>query len=91
MVSPSLVERRVVIATKLTLHCITIDVNYFMACGQFSTGTMLTLFCLQNILDRVLSRRLLEQYPKLQQVLASGSLYMERNMKKAATFKINVS
>lgn len=66
-----------------------VDYNLFLACAQFSVGSMLILLCLQNILDRTLSKSFLDKYPLLRRVLASGSLYMEGNMKKAANFKVN--
>lgn len=65
------------------------DYNVFLLCAQFSVGTMLLFFCIQNILDRSLPKSFLNKYPGLQQVLASGSLFMERNMKQAATYKVN--
>eukprot|EP00804_Cyclotella_cryptica_P012970 CCRYP_002307-RC/>CCRYP_002307-RC protein AED:0.22 eAED:0.22 QI:0/0.87/0.82/1/0.81/0.82/17/751/915 len=65
------------------------ELNIFLVSAQFSVGVMLLLFCLQNILDRSIPVKFLEKYKGLQQVLASGSLFMERNMKQAATFKVN--
>ena len=63
--------------------------NIFLACAQFSVGSILMVFCLQNVLDRTLPESFLDKHPTLKRVLASGSLYMEGNMKKAANFKIN--
>ncbi|KAL7521007.1 hypothetical protein ACHAWX_005701 [Stephanocyclus meneghinianus] len=65
------------------------ELTIFLVSAQFSVGVMLLLFCLQNILDRSIPVKFLEKNRGLQQVLASGSLFMERNMKQAATFKVN--
>jgi len=65
------------------------DYNIFLACAQFSVGSMLLLFCLQNILDRSIPKSFLDNHPGIQQILGSGSLFMERNMKQAASWKIN--
>ena len=50
---------------------------------------MLLLFCVQNILDRALPESFLDKHKFLKQLLASGSTFMEVNMKKAGTFKVN--
>ena len=84
-----LVAKRMVYPLTNPFVTIFLDFNIFLYCGQMSVGSMMLLFCLQNILDRSLPKSFLDKHPVLQQVLASGSLFMERNVKKAATFKVN--
>ena len=54
-----------------------------------SCGVMLTLLALQNFLDRIIPARYLDKVEFVKKIFSSGTVRMERNMKMAASFKIN--
>jgi len=52
-------------------------------------GALLVLMALHNILDRLIPQRWIEGKSIWKKLLTGGTVYMERNMKKAAAYKIN--
>ena len=52
-------------------------------------GAFLVLMSLHNILDRLIPQRWIEGKSIWKKILTGGTVYMERNMKKAAAYKIN--
>lgn len=52
-------------------------------------GALLLLFALQNLLARIIPAHYIENNLVLQKVFWSGTIAMERNMKQAASFKMN--
>ncbi|EED94555.1 predicted protein [Thalassiosira pseudonana CCMP1335] len=75
--------------TTRPLHRLRTDYTDFLLTGLFSTGVMLLLLSFQSFLDRLIPVSFLNKHKLLQQILASGTVFMERNMKLAATFKID--
>lgn len=71
------------------MHRLRTDYTDFLLTGLFSTGVMLLLLSFQSFLDRLIPVSFLNKHKLLQQILASGTVFMERNMKLAATFKID--
>jgi len=52
-------------------------------------GAFLVLMSFHNILDRLIPQRWIEGKSIWKKMLTGGTVYMERNMKKAAAYKIN--
>ena len=52
-------------------------------------GVILLLLAVQNMLDRLIPARFLDSMGLIKKLFSSGTISMERNMKLAASFKIN--
>ena len=63
--------------------------NKFLRYLMVVLGAFLVLMSLHNILDRLIPQRWIEGKSIWKKMLTGGTVYMERNMKKAAAYKIN--
>ena len=61
----------------------------FLVYIMVAFGALLLLLAMQNLLDRLLPVRYVDKSYILKRGLTSGTVKMERNMKQAASFKIN--